>query len=317
MILFRCYQSGDEREIIRLWNDSLLLDPINSDRFRNLVLLDANFDPSGMQLAFKAGKLVGCVYAVRRLLPMVGADLEPDNGWIPFFFVDKKERGNSVGKKLMMSALQFLKAEGRKSVFFASYAPNYILPGLDEAAYPEGMKFLHQIGFEKLYSPVAMHRNLIGYSYPEEVMSLKRQREIEGYSFVNVEDKDLYELITFASIQFNPDWGRAIREGILRNLPLHRILIVKQGVNIVGFCLYGGYEGIPERFGPFGVDPSQQGKGLGKVLLYEALKNMRAEGLHGAWFLWTGEKTSAGYLYKKAGFEITRQFHVMKITVNG
>ena len=97
MISYRCYQSGDEKEIIRLWNDSLSLDPINAERFRNLVLLDANFDPSGMQLAFKADKLVGCVYAVRRLLPMIDTDLEPDNGWIPFFFVDSKERRAGIG----------------------------------------------------------------------------------------------------------------------------------------------------------------------------------------------------------------------------
>lgn len=316
MISYRCYQSGDEKEIIRLWNDSLSLDPINKERFRNQVLLDVNFDPAGMQLAFKADKLVGCVYAVRRLLPMIHTDLELDNGWIPFFFVDSKERRAGIGKKLIEKALQFLRKTGRNTVFFSSYAPNYILPGIDEVTYPEGMKFLQSVGFEKLYSPVAMDRNLIGQVYPKEVASLKQQREAEGYTISHVDERDLYELITFANTQFNPDWGRAIREGILRGLSLQRILVARQRENIVGFCLYGGYEGIPERFGPFGVDPSQQGKGLGKILLYEALNNMRAEGLHSAWFLWTGEKTSAGYLYKKAGFEITRQFHVMKKTID-
>ncbi len=39
------------------------------------------------------------------------------------------------------------------------------------------------------------------------------------------------------------------------------------------------------------------------------------EGLHGAWFLWTGEKSSAGYLYKKVGFQVTCRFHVKALTV--
>lgn len=316
LIDYRYYQSGDETKIVRLWNDCLVKDPITAKRFRNLVLLDANFDPKGLRLAFKAGSLVGCVYAVRRLLPMYGTDLEPENGWIPFFFVDKTERNSGVGKQLMKEALDFLKGEGRTTVFFSSYAPNYILPGIDEDTYPEAYYFLQALGFQKLYSPIAMDRSLVGYHVPDDVKQVKEARELEGYSFSLAQDKDLYEVILFANEKFNPDWGRAIREGILQGLPLERILVARDGANqVVGFCIYGGYEGIPDRFGPFGVDPNQQGKGLGKILLHECLHQMRSEGLHGAWFLWTGEKTSAGYLYRKTGFEVTRKFHVMKLAL--
>ncbi|MFC4803229.1 GNAT family N-acetyltransferase [Neobacillus sp. GCM10023253] len=315
MISYRYYESGDEQKIVELWNESLLHDPITSNRFRNLVLLDANFDPKGFRLAIDDDRIVGCVYAVRRLLPMMGTDLEPENGWIPFFFVHRDFRKSGVGEALMQAAIDFLAAEGRKNVFFASYAPNYILPGIDEDSYSEGYAFLLNQGFEKQYSPVAMDRSLVGYIPSEAVMDLKKRREQEGYSFATAQDKDLYEVIKFANTQFNPDWGRAIREGVLQGLPLNRILVARNGSKLVGFCIYGGYEGIPDRFGPFGVHPDEQGNGLGKILLQDCLKNMRSEGLHGAWFLWTGEKSSAGYLYKKTGFEVTRRFHVMKKTI--
>lgn len=314
-VQFRHYEPGDEKQIAALWNECLIHDPINPVRFRNLVLLDANFDPQGMRLAFDGSRLVGCVYAVRRQLPMHGTDLEPENGWIPFFFVADSHSRQGIGGRLMEDAVAFLREQGRKNVFFSSYAPNYILPGIDEKAYPAGYQFLQKSGFQRLYSPVAMDYSLVGFTYPEDVRSLKKQREEEGYTFRQAEDSDLYEVIQFATNVFNPDWGRAIREGVLQGLPLSRILIAREKDALVGFCLNGGYEGVRERFGPFGVDPSQQGKGLGKILLYDCLAAMRAESLHGAWFLWTGETTSAGYLYKRAGFQVTRSFHVMKRTL--
>lgn len=315
MISYRHYHPGDEQQIIALWNTCLRQDPISQGRFRRLILLDANFDPEGLQLAFEDDQLVGCVYAVRRLMPLSGADLEEENGWIPFFFVAESYRRKGVGTKLMQHAMQFLNKLGRKQVFFASYAPNYILPGIDEEAYPEAFHYLLAQGFEKQYSPVAMDRSLVGYSYPQEVEQLKQTRQAEGYTFTTLQDQDIYEAISFANNVFNPDWGRAIREGLLQGLPLNRVLITRFEGKLVGFCMYGGYDGIPERFGPFGVDPEQQGKGLGKILLHECLRYMRAEGLHGAWFLWTGEKSSAGHLYHKVDFHITRRFHVMKKSI--
>ncbi len=312
MITYRSYQSGDEVQIVNLWNNSLPRDPITAKRFRNLVLLDANFDPKGLSLAFDEDKLVGVVYGLRRLLPMIGTELEEENGWITFFFVDPEYHRKGIGSELLNQVDAFFKENNRTSIFFASYAPNYILPGLDEESYPEAYEFLLNHGFQKLYSPVAMDRNLLDFKLSDEILELKKKREAEGYTISIAEDKDLYEVIQFANHVFNPDWGRAIREGLLQVLPMERVLIARHHQELVGFCLYGGYEGIPERFGPFGVDPNQQGKGLGKLLLQECLFQMKAEGLHNAWFLWTGEKSAAGHLYLKTGFHITRKFHVMK-----
>lgn len=316
MITYRIYQPGDEKNIISLWNASLHIDPITATRFRNLVLLDANFDPQGLWLAFDGDEVVGCMYGVRRLLPMHGTDLEPDDGWIVFFFVHAQYRRKGVGTALLKEVMEFFLENDRKNIFFSSYAPNYIVPGIDKKAYADAHPFLQNHGFIDLYAPVAMDRSLVDYHMPADVIRLKHKREREGYTFEKVEEGDLYHLIQFANHTFNPDWGRAIREGILRGLPLERIIVAKEQNQIVGFCLYGAYEGVPERFGPFGVAPNQQGKGLGKILLHEALHHMRAEGLHGAWFLWTGEKTAAGHLYKRTGFHTTRQFQVMKKQLN-
>jgi len=310
-VTYRHYRPGDEAQIVELWNRCLAHDPITPERFRNLTLLDANFEPEGLQTAFAGDRLVGALYGVRRLVPMHGTDLEPDNGWIPWFFVDPEFRRRGIGARLMALAESFFIRCGRKQLYFSPYAPHYIVPGIDEAGYPEGYRFLLAMGFSRLYSPVAMDRSLVDFTVPDEVAQLKRQREAEGYTFGTAQDRDLYELIRFATDVFNPDWGRAIREGVLRGLKLSSIHVARRGDKLVGFCMHGGYEGVRERFGPFGVDPAEQGKGLGKILLCDCLFSMRAQGLHSAWFLWTGEKTPAGRLYLKTGFQITRSFHVM------
>ena len=309
--MYRAFQSGDEKKIVGLWNDALIHDPINEKRFRTQVLLDANFDPEGLIVALDGERIVGAILAITRKLPMIGADLEPDTGWITFFMVHPDFERRGIGHGLMERASDYFRKQGAKKVFYSSYAPNYFLPGIDEAAYPEGFNFLQKEGFRRAYSPVAMHRALTDYLYPDAVKKVKKEREQQGYVFEAVRDGDLPGVILFANTVFNPDWGRAIREGLLQGIEPSQILVVKKDDRSVGFAMYGGYEGIRERFGPFGVDDSEQGKGLGKVLLHEALHLMKQRTIQGAWFLWTSEKSSAGHLYLKNGFKTYRTFHVM------
>ncbi|MDI2587182.1 GNAT family N-acetyltransferase [Psychrobacillus sp. NEAU-3TGS] len=316
--MYRSFRSGDEIGIIELWNKVLNRDPINASRFRKQVLLDANFDPNGLIVAVQEERIVGAILAITRKLPMEGTNLESDTGWITFFMVEAGYERKGIGHKLVERACQYIKDQGAEKVFFSSYAPNYFLPGIDEERYSSGYAFLRKEKFKRVYSPVAMHRVLTNYEYPLNVLELKKQREQEGYSFGRVQDGDLYALIQFANIHFNPDWGRAIREGILQGMDPSQILVAKKHNNIVGFALYGGYEGIRERFGPFGVDENEQGKGLGKILLHETLQAMREQTILGAWFLWTSETSAAGHLYLKNGFQTFRKFHVMvKELTNG
>ena len=308
---FKTYQPGNEEDIVTLWNHVLHEDPIQPQRFRNLVLLDANFDPTGMQLAWDGPQLVGCLYAVRRRLPMIADDLEPDHGWIPFFFVRPAYSGQGVATQLLQKALMFLRGCGRKRVFFASYAPNFIVPGIDRIAYPSGAGFLEANGFAVQYTASAMDLCLVGFRSPDDVARHVEERHEEGYSFRLAQTKDLYPTIQLANEHFNPDWGRAIREGVLRNLPPDHISIAERSGEILGFAMFGGYEGVPDRFGPFGVRADQRGKQLGKILLCHCLENMKAKGVHSAWFLWTGETSPAGHLYKRVGFQVTRRFDVM------
>ncbi|MGV9305910.1 GNAT family N-acetyltransferase [Nonomuraea sp. NPDC003727] len=310
-ITVRAFAPGDERSLIESWNHSLPADPTTAAWFRDCVLLDPNFDPDGLRVAVSGGNVVGCAYAVRRLIPPApGTDLQPQTGWIPFFFVAPAHRGHGLGRRLLTQALDFLRAAGRTRIDFASYTPHYVLPGADPDLYPAALGLLTSLGFTTRSTPVAMDRTLVGYHTPPEVHRLRAARQSQGYRFGDPTDGLLPQLIRFAAETFNPDWGEAIRH----HRDTTRMVIATRRDRLAGFALYGAYRGIPERFGPFGVDPGERGTGLGTILLHLAMTRMRAEGLHSSWFLWTGADSPAANLYAKAGYRVTRRFHLMSWT---
>jgi GNAT superfamily N-acetyltransferase len=311
--MIRSFEVGDGPALAAAWTAAAPADPIGYQRFRDLFLLDRNFDPAGLHVAVVDDDVVGAAYAVRRLVAAAGDDLEPSTGWIPFFFVHPDHRGRGLGRALLTAALDWLRSEGRAFAFFSSYTPNYFLPGLDAARYPDAQRLLSALGFERQYDAVAMDRSLVGYEIPADVRSLVAELKAGGYSFGTPTGDELTSLIAIAHSEFNPDWARAIREAVVAGMPLERIVLARDpGGRVLGWAMHGTYEGVIDRFGPFGVLPASRGTGLGKVLLHLTLERMAGLGAHSAWFLWTGEQSAAGQLYLKSGFTITRTFTILR-----
>jgi GNAT superfamily N-acetyltransferase len=307
------FARGDGPAIADTWTAAAPSDGITYDRFRDLVLLDRNFDRDGLLVAKQGGTIVGAAYGVRRLVAAHGSDLEPDSGWIPFFFVHPKARRQGVGTRLVRGVMDWLASKGVKTVYFSSYTPNYFLPGLDAARYPEAARLLASLGFVTQYESVAMYRSLNDYRMPDDVRERIAALRAAGWSFESPTGDDLVDLIDIAGRHFNPDWARGIREGVLGGQPLERILTVRDPDGVMlGWAMHGTYENVLERFGPFGVVPDRRGTGLGKLLLHLTLERMRALGAHSAWFLWTEETSPAGILYAKTGFTVTRRFSILR-----
>ncbi|NXY93785.1 GNAT family N-acetyltransferase [Streptomyces sp. BR123] len=309
----RGFHAGDGPQVVEVWRRSAPADPITADRFRSLVLLDANFDPEGLRIAVEGDRVVGAAYAVRRLTPMAGTDLEPEQGWIPFFFVDPAARRRGLGRRLMGDALDWLHGHGRTRVDFSSYTPNYVLPGLDAETYPEAARLLESLGFHTLYEAAAMDRGLVGYRLPEDVTRRLKELTAQGYRFATPSDDDLVDLLALAGSHFGPDWAATIRASLAAGTPLDRIVVVRDPKErMVGWAMHGAFDAVDERFGPIGVLEEMRGTGLGEVLLHLVLERMRARRAHSAWFLWTGAQSPAGHMYRKTGFTTTRVFRVMR-----
>lgn len=312
-VTFRNFEVGDGPALAAAWTEAAPQDGMTTLRFRDLVLLDRNFDPSGLFIAEQGGAIIGSAYAVRRRVAHDGDDLEPQTGWIPYFFVTTAARGRGIGRRLLSSAMGWLAGHGRSEVVFSGYTPNYVLPGLDEARYPAASALMRSLGFETVEQPSAMDRSLIGYQMPDDIRLLVDKLRADGYVFDSPTSDELIPLIAMAGERFNSDWARAIRECVVGGMPLERIIVAKDpNGTLLGWAMHGTYESVIERFGPFGVLPESRGTGLGKALLHVTLERMCALGAHSAWFLWADEGSTASHLYQKTGFGISRTFTVLR-----
>ncbi len=317
-VTLRSFALGDSARIADAWMLAAPQDGITENRFRDLILLDRNFDPHGLVVAEHEGRVVGSAHATRRRVAHDGADLQADTGWILYFFVIPEFRGKGVGRRLLERAMSWLAGHGCEQVDFSGYTPNYFLPGLDADRYPDALRLLNSLGFEVVERADAMDRSLIGYEASDEVRHLVEDLQGRGYILCTPEADEIVPLTQLAGESFNSDWARAIREGVLGGLPLERILVARNPEGrLLGWAMHGTYENVIERFGPFGVLPESRGTGLGKALLHLTLERMGALGAHSAWFLWADEGSAASSLYQRTGFRVTRTFTMLRASLAG
>jgi GNAT superfamily N-acetyltransferase len=312
----RTFRPGDGSRIAEAWTEAAPQDPITAGRFRDLILLDRNFDADGLFVADRDGEVAGAAYAVRRRVAHDGADTEPERGWIPFFFVRPDARSAGLGRALVTAAIDWLRGNGVREVVYSAYTPNYVLPGLDAERYPEAAALLRSLGFESVERPSSMELSLRGYRMPDAEREHAARLRAEGWYLGTLLDADIVPLIDLAGGRFNSDWARAIREGIVAGLPLERIMVARNPEGrVIGWAMHGTYENVIDRFGPFGVLPESRGTGLGRLLLHLTLERMAAQQAHSAWFLWADEGSAASSLYVKTGFQITRTFDILRAEI--
>lgn len=305
----RPYRGSDEEALIATWNAALPADPVDETVFRRKVILDPNFGPGRLLVAARGQEVLGFCLGVRRQVPLPGADLEPEHSWITAFGVRPDARRLGVGSALLDGAVTALAAAGCTQVAIAPYAPNYFVPGVDEEAYAEGLRFLLARGFRKVADAISMDANIVKLDwapYAARQTSLAQR----GVQVRHLQPTDIPAFLRLLWDFMPPDWVRhalALLDDAARGLAAWRqVSVAVRGEEVVGYCQYEG-----EHFGPFGVREDCQGQGIGTVLLAHCLQTMRAAGHHNAWVLWTSDGTAAK-VYSRFGFTVTRRFAILR-----
>jgi mycothiol synthase len=305
------YQGGDFDSVVSLLARCLTADSMTPALFTRKVLLDPNFDPAGAPVARVGREVVGFLLGLARRRPLEDGPDDRDRGYITLLAVDEAHRRKRVGTALLEQTIGHLRQRGCKTVLVSPYAPNYWIPGVDMAAYPEALAYFEKHGFQTLYRPLAMDASLAGgWRIPDWLTEREAKLNAEGLRVETFHSRHVPALTEFLREEFPGDWQRYIRE-TMQDITLGRrstddLIVAYDRENVIGFSQHEA-----ERFGPFGVAASQRGRGIGAVLLFRTLEIMRRKGLHNAWFLWTDD-ANAQRVYSGAGFRETRRFAVLK-----
>lgn len=301
----RSYRPGDEFNIIDLWNKCMIYDPVTKEVFAKKVLIDPNFNPEGAKVVETDGEIVGFILTIARCVRWWDYSLDENKGWMTALFVHPSYRRQGLGAALVKEGCEYLKGVGRKEVYVSNYSPNYFCAGVDEKSYPGAMAFYCAMGFSVSEDVAGMAKDLHDFCIPEKILEKEKNIKEQG-----IEIKYLTWDLTFPTAQFFKkyfhNWAYFFHQKMASSCPLDEIVVtVLNGKEVLGYCqqLHGGH------VGPFGMAPELRGKGIGSVMLYKLLDRMLKNGDKYAWFSLT-EK--AQNYYARAGFEITRQYKILK-----
>lgn len=114
----------------------------------------------------------------------------------------------------------------------------------------------------------------------------------EGIKIKRAFAGDKEEILSFVAKHFSKNWIAEAEHALMDNPS--KCFIATENGKLVGFACYdSSAKGF---FGPIGVDPQCQGKGVGKSLLVRTLNAMKE---FGYWYAIIGWVTDAEQFYRK------------------
>ncbi|MCK5548772.1 MAG: GNAT family N-acetyltransferase, partial [Thermoplasmata archaeon] len=178
-----------------------------------------------------------------------------------------------------------------------------VWPGVD-AKNRGARKFFAACGFEETSEEITMELDLGGYNKYSEIVSLRRDLSSLSIGVDGATRSDFEPLLR--GMKGDLGWDEAsYRELIVaRKLRVKNIVLAKRSDRVVGFIRVrddGGVLGIA-------TDKNLRSRGIGKLLLFEAMRMLKRRGVELATLTTGAENFSAQRIYGKAGFTKTGSF---------
>lgn len=176
---------------------------------------------------------------------------------------------------------------------------NYFAPGLD-TRHDDAVAFLHRAGFKHFKDCVNLRVDL---ATAFDASAAVRRLADDGITIRRANQDDSRLLDLFFAEHFGSDWRCEANMALRREPPaLHLAL---QGDRTIGFAAHSTQNLEWGFFGPMGTAPQARGRGIGRVLLWQCLNDLREAGHRTAVVPWVGP---VGFYQQWASARIEQTF---------
>ncbi len=293
MIKIRKYNDLDFESVYSLFKKTHHFDPVKKSILKEKIYQDPDWNPGNLYLAVYHEKIIGFLLGVKR-------KLRPENvAYIKLMGVDPAHRRTGAGTNLLQT-FQMELERNKIGILRVYDAPmNYFMPGVDPH-YTPAICFLEKNGFTRKGESINMEVDL-------ESSDWKTRDKIESLKKHNIEIKradrgDKDHLFLFIRNNWEL-WENEVTVALNSDPP--SIFIAKIDDQIRAFSAYDGNNRGIGWFGPMGTHPDMRGKGVGSILLYLCLKDIKEQGHKKSIIPWVGP---VSFYSHYTGAVITRIF---------
>ena len=203
-ILIRAMEESNVKDIVDGWNHSLLYDQIDENRFRRVILKDANYEKDSCLVATYGGKMAGFIAVIARE-GIPGADnkgmpQQKDHGYIKGLFVLDEFRRKGIASRLLEEATEYLKSKNKSIIRILEYTGNYFFPGVD-TRYESAIKFFENKGFGRDHTIDDVDLYITHFEPNDYHQNAKRRASKIGVSVIDYDPSMLDKMSEIAHAQ--------------------------------------------------------------------------------------------------------------------
>ncbi len=283
--------------LTELCRRALPLDEWTEALIRRRMEEEPNYQPAFQIGAWAGDRLVGAILGGTR------GSGEGRVGAIRLVAVDAKQRRQGIGSRMLGELERRLKADGVEVARVGGTAPSYFWPGID-IRYTPAFCLFHKHGYRRFDDAVNMDVDLASRDWNTDADEA-RLRE-QGFAFRRLEPADRTEFGAWLTEWWSPPWHF---EGIgtYGNDPISTFVATRDG-RICAFASYNA-TAFPGGFGPTGTEPPLQGRGLGRILFFRCMADLKAQGHRISEVCWTGP---IAFYARIVGAQMSRVFYFME-----
>ena len=308
----RHFSEDDADDAVKIWNsefsDAYQNSSFSSEQFKKKTFENNQFDRLGSFVALNNSRIIGFI------ISFCSRELETDSywhlgtpGWIGAVAIDSRFKQQGIGTKLLEEATDYHRKWGRILLLVGGgEGISNFFPGID-TRWKVAINFFRSNGFQFLRRTCHVNRKLGKYKIPGDFLTVKENLKKDGIEIgiAKLNDGILYKRFLSEKSSRDPEgqfkkWEKEPSSWIFAKRVRENRIVGKVGPIYVKGAK-GGYGGIYTL-------PNFRGKGIGKVMLSEAVLRCKEIGAK-EMPLWTRPHTMDVF-YSKLGFKTEVEWDV-------